>query len=281
MPESQPLNGSDPRRLGPYRLLGRLGRGGMGTVYLGEDGRGRHVAVKVINPELVQEEPFRARFVREVTAARRVRPFCTAPVLDADLTGDPLYVVTEFIDGPTLDRAVREGGPLTGSNLDALAVGTATALSAIHGAGLVHRDLKPSNVLISPYGPRVIDFGIARALDATSATRTGQLVGTPAYMAPELLRGGELTPAADVFSWGCVLAFAASGRPAFPGSTVEEILFRVVSDPPRLDGLTGPLRELVEQATAKDPARRPSAGDLLHRLTGGRDAAAAARTVAE
>ncbi|MEV4253724.1 protein kinase [Spirillospora sp. NPDC049652] len=264
-----PLRAGDPARLGPYRLTARLGQGGMGTVLLGEDAAGRHVAVKVVNPDLAGDEAFRARFRREVTAARRVSRFCTAPVLDADLEHDPLYVVTEFVDGPTLEAAVRERGPLRGGDLESLAVGVATALSAIHAAGIVHRDLKPSNVLLSPTGPRVIDFGIARALEgADGPTVTGQFLGTPAYVAPELVRGGDLTPAADVFAWGCVVAFAATGRPPFVGKNVHEILYRVVHEAPVLDGLDDGLRALVESSLAKDPGRRPSVPDLLATLIG-------------
>ena len=175
------LRPGDPSRLGDYRLVGRIGRGGMGTVFLAESARGERVAVKVINPELADDETFRDRFRREVESARRVRRFCTAPVLDAQLDGEPLFIVTEFVDGPDLDEFVRDSGPMRGSSLEHLAVGVATALTAIHGAGVVHRDLKPANVLLSSVGPRVIDFGIARALDTVSgATRTGQFIGTPA-----------------------------------------------------------------------------------------------------
>ncbi|MWA03875.1 protein kinase [Actinomadura sp. LD22] len=263
------LRPEDPTGLGPYRLVGRLGRGGMGTVYLGEEAAGRRVAVKVINRELAGEAPFRDRFRREVTAARQVRRFCTAPVLDAELDQDPLYVVTEYIDGPSLETAVAERGPLPGSDLEGLAVGVATALAAIHGAGIVHRDLKPANVLLSATGPRVIDFGIARALDAADGpTRTGQFVGTPNYLPPELLRGEPVAPASDVFSWGCVVAYAGTGAPPFAGSTVPEIFYRVAHGEPRLDGLDPGLRDIVAAALDKDPRNRPSVQDLLGRLVG-------------
>ncbi|MFD0536856.1 DUF4389 domain-containing protein [Actinomadura luteofluorescens] len=170
--------------------------------------------MKVVNRELAGEPAFLARFRREVTAARRVHRFCTAPVIDAELDQDPPYIVTEYIDGPSLEKAVSERGPLPGSDLEGLAVGVATALAAIHGAGIVHRDLKPANVLLSSTGPRVIDFGIARALDAADGpTRTGQFVGTPSYIAPEVLRGEPVEQASDVFSWGCVVAYAGTGRP--------------------------------------------------------------------
>ncbi|WP_216651363.1 serine/threonine-protein kinase [Actinomadura litoris] len=276
------LSPEDPGELGPYRLLGRLGRGGMGTVYLGEDRTGRRVAVKVINRELAGEGAFRERFRREVTAAGRVRRFCTAPVLDAELDRDPLYVVTEYIEGPSLERAVAERGPLPGSDLEGLAVGVATALAAVHGAGIVHRDLKPANVLLSATGPRVIDFGIARALDAADGpTRTGQFVGTPSYLPPELLRGEPVTPASDVFSWGCVVAYAGTGSAPFAGATVPEIFYRVAHGEPTLDGLDPALRDVVAAALDKDPRRRPSVQDLLERLVGHRraDPAELAETV--
>ncbi|MFA1547620.1 serine/threonine-protein kinase [Actinomadura chokoriensis] len=264
-----PLRDRDPRLLGPYRLTGRLGRGGMGTVFLGEDGAGRRVAVKVINAELADDEAFHDRFRREVTAARQVRRFCTAAVLDARLDGDPLYVVTEYVAGPSLDEAVKASGPLRGGDLEALAVNIATALSAVHGAGIVHRDLKPSNVLLSPTGPRVIDFGIARALDTPDGpTRTGQFIGTPAYVAPELMHGEETTPAADVFSWGCVVAYAGTGRVPFAGETLPEIINRVTSAEPDLDGLDPALHDLVARALAKDPAGRPAVKQLIQALTG-------------
>ncbi|WP_254716500.1 serine/threonine-protein kinase [Actinomadura sp. WMMB 499] len=263
------LRPGDPERLGPYRLTGRLGRGGMGTVYLGEDAGGRRVAVKVINRELAGEGSFRERFRREVTAARQVRRFCTAPVLDAELDRDPLYVVTEYIDGPSLEKAVQERGPLPGSDLEGLAVGVATALSAIHGAGIVHRDLKPANVLLSSTGPRVIDFGIARALDAADGpTRTGQFVGTPNYLPPEILRGEPITPASDVFSWGCVVAYAGTGAAPFAGETVPAIFYRVVHEEPNLEALDPALRDVVAAALDKDPRNRPSVQELLGRLVG-------------
>ncbi|TNY36820.1 serine/threonine-protein kinase [Thermomonospora catenispora] len=268
-PIGDPLHPDDPRELGPYRLHARLGRGGMGTVLLGTDPSGRRVAVKVINRELAGEPAFRERFRREVTAARQVRRFCTAPVLDAELDRDPLYVVTEYIEGPSLERAVAERGPLPGSDLEGLAVGVATALAAIHAAGIVHRDLKPANVLLSATGPRVIDFGIARALDAPDGpTRTGQFVGTPSYLPPELLRGEPVTPASDVFSWGCVIAYAGTGRTPFGGDTVPEILYKVAHAEPRLDGLDPALRDLVAAALEKDPRKRPTVQDLLTRLVG-------------
>ncbi|WP_433479548.1 protein kinase domain-containing protein [Spirillospora sp. CA-142024] len=255
--------------IGRYRVVRKLGRGGMGTVWLAEDGDGRRVALKVINAELAREPEFRERFRQEVEAARRVRRFCTAPVLDAGLDQDPLWVATDFIDGPTVQEAVSAHGPLPGADLDALAVGIATALTAIHQARLIHRDLKPSNVLLSPVGPRVIDFGIARALDATGQlTRSGTVIGTPGYIAPELLAGGRPLPAADVFCWGAVVAYAGTGRPAFAGAGGAEINDRVQRAEPDLDGLEAHLRQLVARALAKDPAARPTVPQLVSELTG-------------
>jgi hypothetical protein len=264
-----PLRPSDPQRLGSYRIVGRLGRGGMGTVYLAESESGERAAVKVINPDLADDEQFRDRFRREVESARRVRRFCTAPVLDAQLDGEQLFVVTEFVDGPNLDEFVTSSGPMRGSSLEHLAVGVATALTAIHGAGVIHRDLKPANVLLSSVGPRVIDFGIARALDTVSgATRTGQFIGTPAYMAPELISGATASPASDVFAWACVVAFAGTGRTPFDGPTVPSVLYQISHGEPSLDGLDEGLRHLVSRALSKDPAQRPSAQEVLDLLTG-------------
>jgi serine/threonine protein kinase len=264
----EPLRPGDPQQLGTYVLLGRIGRGGMGTVYLAQSASGERAAVKVINPDLAHDPAFRDRFRREVEAARRVRRFCTAPVLDAQLEGEPLYIVTEYVNGPDLHEYVRTSGPMRGSNLELLAVGVATALTAIHGAGVVHRDLKPANVLLSALGPRVIDFGIARALDTVSETRTGNFIGTPAYMAPEVIEGGHATPASDIFAWGAVVAFAGTGASPFRGDTVPAVLYRITHGEPQTDGLDEEVRQLVERAMTKDPARRPSAQELLEGLVG-------------
>ncbi|MER7132907.1 serine/threonine-protein kinase [Streptosporangium saharense] len=263
------VNAGDSFQIGQYRVLGQLGRGGMGTVYLGEAPDGQRVAIKVINPEYSRHDQFRMRFRREADAAQRVRRFCTAAVIETALDGDQLYVVTEYVPGPNLEEAVQNGGPLRGSSLDSLAVGVATALAAIHAAGVVHRDLKPSNVLLSPVGPRVIDFGIARALDTLGGiTGTGEILGTPRYMAPEALRGEPLSAACDVFSWGCLLAFAASGRAPFGGESLPSVLYQVLNTEPTLDGLEGPLRELVIHAIAKDPRHRPTSQQILDSLVG-------------
>ncbi|MVZ99411.1 protein kinase [Actinomadura sp. LD22] len=258
-----------PDRIGPYRVADRLGEGGMGTVYVGLDQTGRKVAIKVIRREYAADRQYRARFQAEVAAAQRVRPFCTAPVLDADPAADPPYLVTEFVNGPSLDDSVAKDGPLRGADLEAVAVGIATALTAIHDAGVVHRDLKPANVLLSTFGPRVIDFGIARSVDGTRLTATGGIVGTPAFMAPEQLDGRGATPASDVFAWGATVAFAARGGPCFAGDSLPAIIHQIVSGEPDLSGLHGTLLGAVGSALAKDPARRPSAQALLDRLISG------------
>ncbi|HZB47761.1 MAG TPA: serine/threonine-protein kinase, partial [Mycobacteriales bacterium] len=282
----RPLEPGDPRQVGRYVLSGRLGAGGMGTVYLARaGGDGPLVAVKVVHPELDRDPAFRARFADEVAAARRVAPFCTARVLDADPSAHPPYLVTEFVDGVPLGTAVSESGPLDPSTLHGVALGVAAALASVHAAGVVHRDLKPANVLLSLSGPRVIDFGIARALDAAHQhTVTGMMVGTPGWMAPEQFRGGGVRPASDVFSWGSLIAYAATGRNPWeaagspdgavaPGPDLSpppaEMAFRIVHGDPDLTGLTGPLRRLVEAALAKDPARRPTARQLVDELLGG------------
>ncbi|MDW5327394.1 serine/threonine protein kinase [Plantactinospora sp. KLBMP9567] len=269
----RPLRPTDPRQLGPCELVGRLGEGGMGTVYLARLAGGRTVAVKVIRPDLAYDAEFRRRFRGEVRRARQVPPFCTAEVLDADPDHDPPYLVVEYVDGPSLSTVVADRGPLTPGNLYGLAIGMATALTAIHGAGVIHRDLKPSNVLLPPGSPKVIDFGIARAMHGTAAgTRTDQVIGTVAYMAPERFESatkGVLTPAADVFAWGAVVAYAGTGRTPFAAETPAATAVRIMTEEPDLDGLTGPLRELVELALAKEPHRRPAIRDLLDRLLAG------------
>ncbi len=268
-PPAAPLRNGDPHRLGAYEVLGRLGEGGMGVVYLGRAADGRLVALKVIRADLASNEEFTRRFQREVQAAQRVARFCTAQVIEAELGGEAPYLVTEYVPGPTLREAVADGGPLPASSLEGLAVGMAAALSAIHAAGVVHRDLKPSNVLLSQVGPRVIDFGIARARDVTtSLTRAGQRMGTPAFMAPEQFTGRLVSAAADVFAWGSVVAFAGTGRAPFGGGPLAAVAYRIVHDSADLSGLDDSLRELVETATEKDPERRPSAQELLLRLLG-------------
>ncbi|MBV7696917.1 serine/threonine-protein kinase [Streptomyces sp. TRM70350] len=263
----QPLGVDEPTAIGPYRLLGRLGSGGMGRVYLGRSAGGRTVAVKVVHPHLALDEEFRARFRREVEAARRVGAAWTAPVLDADPEAPVPWVATAYAAGPSLAAAVADGGPLPAHSVRALGAGLAEALAAVHELGLVHRDVKPSNVLLTLDGPLLIDFGIARALDGTaSLTSTGVSVGSPGYMAPEQILGKGVTGAADVFSLGAVLAYAATGEPPFPGDSSAALLYKVVHEEPHLDALEGELREVVEACLAKEPGARPVPAEAARRL---------------
>jgi hypothetical protein len=256
--------------VGPWVLEGRLGEGGMGVVYRGRrrDG-GTPVAVKVIRSAYADDPEFRARFAREAAAAGRVASFCTARVLDADVDGPRPYIVSELVDGPSLADRVEAAGPLPEGELEGLAVGVAGALVAIHAAGIVHRDLTPGNVMLTGTGPRVIDFGIARAVDAVTRLTVGwPPPGTPSFMAPELFDEHEPTPAADVFSMGALLAFAGTGRLPFGEGSDASVAYRVRTLAPDLHGLPGRLRPLVERAMAKDPAARPTAPALLAELTG-------------
>ncbi|MEU4161855.1 serine/threonine-protein kinase [Actinoplanes sp. NPDC026670] len=267
---ADPLRPTDPRSIGRYRTLRRLGAGGMGSVYLAEDPAGRLVAVKVIRPEYAHEPEYRARFRSEVNRAREVPPFCTAEVIDADPDHETPYLVVEYVDGPSLDEVVGDQGPLTGGSLHGVAVGVAAALAAIHGAGVVHRDLKPRNVLFALGTPKVIDFGIARPLDPTSFhTRADQVVGTLAYMAPERLDAETdrlPTPAVDVFAWGAVVTFAGTGRTPFGGDSPAVTAARILTQPPRVGDLPPYLAELVAAALEKEPENRPTAPELLDRL---------------
>ncbi|MEV1068317.1 serine/threonine-protein kinase [Streptomyces sp. NPDC050263] len=272
----QPLGDDEPTTVGPYRLLGRLGSGGMGRVFLGRSAGGRTVAVKIVHPHLALDEEFRARFRREVEAARRVGGAWTAPVLDADPEATVPWVATGYAAGPSLAAAVTSdagsgGGPLPEHSVRVLGAGLAEALAAVHELGLVHRDVKPSNVLLTVDGPLLIDFGIARATDGTaSLTSTGVSVGSPGYMAPEQILGRGASGAADVFSLGAVLAYAATGRPPFPGDSSAALLYKVVHEPPELGepqgALRGDLREVVEACLAKDPTARPAPAELARRL---------------
>jgi hypothetical protein len=255
----------DPKRLGPYELVGRLGQGGMGVVFLGRERRGdRRAAVKAIRPELAGDPAFTARFRREVEAARRVDSPRVARVLGADPAGPRPWLATEYVDAPTLAGAVAAGGPLTGGRLAAFAAGVAEALDAIHAAGVVHRDLKPGNVLLHGGGSpevKVIDFGIAWAADATM-TRSGLRFGTPSWMAPEQLRDQPAGPPADVFAWGLLVAFAASGRHPFGGGPADAVAYRILHDRPDLTGVPPSLRGLVEAALSPTPAARPPAARI-------------------
>ncbi|MEV5892234.1 serine/threonine protein kinase [Nonomuraea fuscirosea] len=262
MANVEPLREDDPPAVGPYRLLGRLGAGGQGTVYLGQAPDGRQVAVKVLRGGT----GFGARFAKEIEAARRVEPFCIAQVLDASPDDRQPYIVTEYVEGPSLQQAGRH----TGADLQRLAVATATALAAIHQAGVVHRDFKPANVLLGPGGPRVIDFGIARAMD-DPVTHGGAIVGTLSYMAPEQLAGEPLGPAADVFAWASVMVWAGTGAPPFGQDTMPAIINRILHNEPQLGELPRGLRAIVYDCLAKDPRRRPTMRDVILRLLSGQN----------
>ncbi|MBP2704765.1 transporter substrate-binding domain-containing protein [Microbispora sp. RL4-1S] len=268
MPQISPLRPGDPPRLGPFVLSGRIGEGGQGVVYLGLGEEGEQAAVKLLHVKFGGDAIARSRFARELRAAQRVAGFCTARVLAADLQGDTPYIASEYIEGPSLRETVDASGPLTGSALERLAVGTATALTAIHRAGIVHRDFKPDNVLIAPDGPRVVDFGIARILDST-ATITSRAIGTPAYMAPEQISGGDAGPPADVFSWASTIAFAATGTAVFGGDSIAFVLNRILNHEIDVSVLPEPLRGVVRDCLSKDPAARPVAERILLRLLGG------------
>nr|WP_206681298.1 serine/threonine-protein kinase [Actinomadura sp. J1-007] len=263
------LDAQDPPRVGPYRLLAVLGSGGMGHVYLGRSPGRRAAAVKVVRPELSGDQVFRTRFQREVEAARTVGGAFTSPVLASDTEGDPPWLATAYIAGPPLNEAVRRHGPLEEPAVRALGAALAEALTAIHEAGLVHRDLKPANVLLAQDGPRVIDFGISRTSDGTTITRSGALVGSPAFMAPEQVASGRRAgPEADVFALGGTLVYAATGARPFDAGTVPAMLARIVHGEPLLDGFPAALLSTVAECLDKDPDRRPSPPDLVERLGG-------------
>jgi serine/threonine protein kinase/Tol biopolymer transport system component len=272
----KPLQPGDPERVGSYAIQGRIGEGGMGAVYLGRAPDGRQVAIKVVRPELAQDAGFVARFREEVASAERVASFCTAQVLDHGESDGRAYMVTEFIDGVSLKDYVKEHGELSASMLQGVAVGVAAALVAIHSVGLIHRDLKPANVMLSFSGPRVIDFGIARALDVASGlTMTGQLVGSPGWMAPERILQQQVTTAVDIFSWGCLVAFARNGINPFGTGDFSVMSARLVHADPQVGDLPSPLDRLVRAALDKDPRNRPTARDLLLTMVGGESSEAA------
>ena len=260
MHELQP---EDPQLIGPYRLRGRLGAGGMGQVFLGRSAGGRPVAVKVVRAHLAQDPEFRERFRREIAVARKVSGVYTSPVIDADVDGPMPWLATAYVEGPSLAEAVSQHGPLPPRSVLALAAGLAEGLNAIHAAGVVHRDLKPANVLLAEDGPRVIDFGISRAVEASALTHTGLVVGSPGFMSPEQAEGREVGPPSDIFSLGAVLAFAATGQGPFGTGSTPALVYRVVHSLPNLDHLPAEVRPLVERCLAKDPARRPTAAQLL------------------
>src|SRR5262252_5249268 len=257
--------GQMPGRLGPYRLLGRIGEGGMGVVYLALDPSGQAVALKVLRASVAGEPTARRRLAREVETMQRVRSPYVAEVTDADLAGDTPYIVTRYVPGRTLDQVVNESGPLPPAALLRLACGLADALTAVHAAGVVHRDLKPSNVMLIGELPVVIDFGIAQGPDATRLTMTGMFMGTPGFLAPEVIEGQASSEASDIHAWGATVAFAATGHPPFGSGAYESIFYRIVNRQPDLTGALSSLLPLLKAALAKDPALRPPAVEVSAR----------------
>ncbi|CAL9472799.1 Serine_threonine-protein kinase PknD [Nocardiopsis dassonvillei] len=266
-PDLTPLRESDPRVIPPFTVHGRLGAGGMGVVYGATGPDGRWAAIKVVRDEYAGEPEFRARFAAEVELMLRVRALCVAPVLAHDARAEHPWYATAYLPGPTLARRVRVGGPLPAGQARVVAAGIAEAVAAIHAAGVVHRDLKPANVILAPDGPKVLDFGIARAADLTSHTRTGGLIGSPAWMSPERYRG-DSGPEADVFAWGAVTAYTATGRSPFGEGGAETLMYRILNEEPDLAGLPGELADPVRLALSKDPAERPRAAELVHAVAG-------------
>lgn len=260
------LRREDPRVVGSFRLHRRLGAGGMGVVYLGSDKKGQRVALKVIRPDLAEDQEFRSRFAREVSAARRIRGGCTARLVAADLDADRPWFATQYVPGPSLHDKVNDEGPLGAAELAAIGAALSEGLVAVHEAGVVHRDLKPSNILLSPKGPRIIDFGIAWATGASTLTHVGTAVGSPGFLAPEQVRGALVTPATDVFSLGATLAYASTADSPFGHGSSEVMLYRVVHEEPHLHGVPDALAPLIRACLAKDPEERPSTLDLSLRL---------------
>ncbi|MDN0196142.1 serine/threonine protein kinase [Streptomyces sp. S.PNR 29] len=260
------LRREDPRVVGSFRLHRRLGAGGMGVVYLGSDKKGQRVALKVIRPDLAEDQEFRSRFAREVSAARRIRGGCTARLVAADLDADRPWFATQYVPGPSLHDKVVDEGPLGAAEVAAIGAALSEGLVAVHEAGVVHRDLKPSNILLSPKGPRIIDFGIAWATGASTLTHVGTAVGSPGFLAPEQVRGAAVTPATDVFSLGATLAYASMGDSPFGHGSSEVMLYRVVHEEPQLHGVPDALAPLVRACLAKDPEERPSTLQLSLRL---------------
>ncbi|MFG2782180.1 protein kinase [Streptomyces prunicolor] len=260
------LRREDPRVVGSFRLHRRLGAGGMGVVYLGSDRKGQRVALKVIRPDLAEDQEFRSRFAREVSAARRIRGGCTARLVAADLDADRPWFATQYVPGPSLHDKVADEGALGAAEVAAIGAALSEGLVAVHEAGVVHRDLKPSNILLSPKGPRIIDFGIAWATGASTLTHVGTAVGSPGFLAPEQVRGAAVTPATDVFSLGATLAYASTSDSPFGHGSSEVMLYRVVHEEAQLHGVPDALAPLVRACLAKDPEERPSTLQLSLRL---------------
>ncbi|MGW7695090.1 protein kinase domain-containing protein [Streptomyces asiaticus] len=282
-PPHRPLGAADPATAGPYRLEAVLGAGGMGRVYLARTPAGSAVAVKVVHREYAGDASFRKRFEQEVAAARRVQGLYTVPVVDADLRAEEPWLATAYVPGPSLQHAVAESGPLSADAALGLIARVAEALQSIHAADVIHRDLKPSNIILTAEGPKVIDFGIARAADVTAVTATGMRTGTPAYMAPEYIRGQDVTEAGDVFALGVIASFAATGRLAFGGGSDHSVIYRILEQDPDLDGCPEPLRAIAARCLEKDPERRPTPAQVIEECgrvdtTGIADAIADAHT---
>src|SRR5580692_3768038 len=261
-----PALDSLPRKIGPYRVIEKIGEGGMGVVYLGTDSDKRRVAVKVLGPAVSGDPSAKQRLAREVETMRRVRNRYVAEIVDADVDGPSPYIVTRYVPGRTLEDTVRQDGPLRGMALDSLAEGLAEALAAIHAAGVVHRDLKPGNVMLDRGQPVLIDFGIAHVQDATRLTKTGLVMGTPGYLAPEVIEGGSSSGASDVHSWGATVAYAATGRQPFGTGNFQTVFFRVLEGTPELNGIPARLLPCVTAALSTDPQSRPTARWLAGQL---------------
>ncbi|MET8982283.1 serine/threonine-protein kinase [Streptomyces sp. NPDC004539] len=260
------LRREDPRVVGSFRLHRRLGAGGMGVVYLGSDKKGQRVALKVIRPDLAEDQEFLSRFAREVSAVRRIRGGCTARLVAADLEAERPWFATQYVPGPSLHDKVADEGAIGAAELASIGAALSEGLVAVHEAGVVHRDLKPSNILLSPKGPRIIDFGIAWATGASTLTHVGTAVGSPGFLAPEQVRGVAVTPATDVFSLGATLAYASTADSPFGHGSSEVMLYRVVHEEPQLQGVPDALAPLVRACLAKDPEERPSTLELSLRL---------------
>ncbi|MGI5129600.1 protein kinase domain-containing protein [Pseudonocardia sp. CA-107938] len=266
-----PLLPTDPRTIGPFRVDGRIGAGGMGQVFLGADPHGRRVAIKVAHSELTKDPKFRERFRREIRMASTIPAWFTAPVLAADPDATPPWLATAFVDGPSLQERVREGGPLPAAQVAALGARLAAGLAIVHATGLVHRDLKPANVILSAQGPRLIDFGIARGLGATNLTGTGNLMGTPSFMSPEQATGSrDVGPYSDVFALGALLVYASTGASPFDAGTVAGSIYKIVNTVPDVSAVPEPLRGLVRSCLSRDPAARPTAAQVQDALGGDR-----------
>ncbi|WP_425824744.1 serine/threonine-protein kinase [Streptomyces fractus] len=270
-PPGTRLHRDDPRLIGGFRLVRRLGAGGMGVVYLGVNSQRRRVALKVIRPELAGNREFRSRFAREVEAARRIRSGCIARLVAADLETDHPWFATQYVSGPSLYAHVTEHGPMSIEDAALHGARIAAGLESVHAAGVVHRDLKPSNILLSPKGPRIIDFGIAWSTGSSALTHVGTAVGSPGFLAPEQVRGNPVTAATDVFTLASTLVFATTGESPFGHGSSEAMLYRVVHEEPDLATVPTPLREALGACLAKEPAERPTAqelADFLHEVAG-------------